>query len=264
MNKRLVKIALIVVLIPVVAVVGYMGFSSYNKFRAFQQYYVDATKVIQEIARINTDVSEENLKADMDEWNRKANEKLEAFYGKYSGSEIQAITNSVEYTQALLRDVFALRLDYTDAIEPLYSERMQDHQTIREEVEYNWRMKTLEEISRYITNYDDKLIDSVDAFRESVAGSNWSDQYREYAWQDWGRDIKPQLIKMLPDISGAESKIAKYQRFFALMYNNREFYYVNEKGEFVFSNQRYLNDCLSTINTMESSWRKYTVFNPMN
>lgn len=264
MNKHLVKIISVIVLLPVVAYVGFIAFSEWNRFRVFQEFYVGATDVIQSISRIEAGLDEQNLKAGMDEWNRKANEKLNRFYASYENVKSQEVKDSIKFTQALFRDVFALRLNFVDIIEPIYSERMQDKQTIRDEKEYEWRKQTLTDISRYITTYENNLIDSVNTFQAEVAGGNWNDKYREYAWQNWGRDIKPQLAKMLPDLSGTESKIGKYLRFFAYMYDNQEIYYINEKGEYVFSNQRYLNDALGVINSMEPEWRKYRVYNPMN
>jgi hypothetical protein len=264
MNKRLTRVISLVVLLPVVAVAGYIALSHWSEFRVFEEFYEGATLVMQNISRMETGESEGSIKAGVDEWNRQANKKLSVFYASYNTVRNKEITDSIKYTEALFRDVFALRLNFADTIEPLYSERMQDHQTIRDEQEYEWRMQTLSDISRYITTYADNLNDSIDAFREAIATSNWSDQYREYAWQDWGHGIKPQLVKMLPNLSDAESKIAKYQQFFTYMYKNREVYYVNQNGEFVFSNQRYLNDSLSVLNAMEPQWRKFSVYNPMN
>ena len=256
MKKHLVRVIALVILLPVAAYVGYLAVSSWNQFRVFQEFYQGATLTMQNIASIDIPQTGDH-KAQMDEWNRKAAEKLQQFYNSYQNVRYKEITDSIEYTRVLLQDVFALRLNYADAIEPLSSDRMQDHQTVRDEDEYKWRTQILSGISRYLTTYEDNLNDSVDAFRGEVANSSWSEKYREYAWQKWGYGIKSQLVKMLPDVTETESQISKYHRFFAYMYQNRETYYVNQKGIFVFSSQRYLNDSMQVFDTMEKQWRTY-------
>lgn len=264
MNKSRTRTISIIVLLPVIGVMGYIALSSFNKFNVFEQFYTDANTVIHDISNMEIGADAENQREYIDEWNKKANDKLNAFYASYGNVSSKEVKDSIEFTRELFREVFSLRLNYVDVIEPMYSKRMQDHQTVRDKEEFEWRIQTLDNIMKYLITYEDDLNNSIDNFRQSIAGSNWSDKYREYAWQEWGRDVKPHLSSMLPDMASTEERITKYQRFFDYMYDNREVYYVGPKGEFIFRNQRNLKESLGVINTMESDWRKYTVINPLN
>ncbi len=261
MNKRVTRLITLIVLLPIITIFGYLALSQWNEFRIFQQFYTSATETIQVLAKIDDKrgFSDENL--DVDEWNRRANKKLNSFYATYDNVKHSEIINSIQYNRTLMQEVFALRLNYADIVQPLNSERMLDSGTIRDKAEYEWRMQTLDNIYQYTLTYQDNLNDAIENFRESIVSSKWGDKYRKHAWQNWGSGIKSRLVKLLPESTKVESDITKYQRFFFHMYKNRGVYYINEKGEIIFSHQRYLKDSIKFLNSMGPKWQKYAVSN---
>ncbi len=264
MNKRLSRVISLIVLLPIVVIFGYLALSQWNKFHIFQQYYISATETLQGLSRMDDNKAWSIKMTDVDEWNRKASKKLGLFYASYDKVDHKEVIDSIEYTKALLQEVFALRLNYAEIVEPLQSKRMLDINTMQDEKEYNWRMEELDTIYQYILDYQETLNLAIDNFRQSIVASHWDERYRQYAWQKWGSGIKSQLIKLLPESTKVDSDITKYQRFFHHMYKNRDVYYVNNKGEIIFSHQRYLKESIRHMNSMGPEYQKYGVSNVLN
>lgn len=218
-------------------------------YRASEKQYETTKHLFQDLSQTIEAVGEENevedgrlYRQELEAWNQKTAKAVEKTFSNYRVHENGTINESMGVVQTLLDDVFELRNETVPLVEPFFSKRMLNPRTVKDDVEYEWRMQTLDAITAYGLAYKKRLRKICEAFRTTIVGSELPEKYRVYIWDDWSNNLHRYIIRMGPQVEMFDGMADNYKKLFRFLHEHKNDFYFDEKGRITFEDKRHAQE----------------------
>lgn len=252
--KKSKVLLLAAALAPLILIPARMLWSDMQAFADFMQYFERISEVMDESADSNRVAEDANYSRDVASLNEEIAARMERIYQNYGAGGDSNMNTAIALTRGLFEELFRLRSEFAAAVEPFLSGRMHDRETVKDKASYEWRAGVLDGIHRYMSGHHARVEQIMENFRQTVAGSDLPEKYKQFVWQEWARDLNDRLHELGPEVERFEREIADYRRLFDYLYEYSDIYYVSEDGRIVVTNDRHLKEYQSIAKAVGHDW----------
>ncbi len=253
MDRHTIFGIILSLLLPAVMIPANIVWQKWNDFHEFEQYLEETSKTIDDINSMEDAVTGETYTKNVEEWNKQATHRLNRLFSTFSNENNDQIDSTTDLNRKLFKELMRLKVELSVNVEPLFSKEMTNKKTVGDTKVYEWRMHTLDNIHQYLLSYDERVDKTIDEFRQSMIDSSMPEKYRVYTWHEWFPQNRDKIKMLASDPSEYESRTSAFSKFYDYMYSHKDGFYITESGDIVITNQRYVSDYRSLLQSMGPS-----------
>ena len=256
MKRRTIRKIIVIAVAVGVGFPLYQHWAAEKEYEYTQDFFYHLTELFLGRAEKNQISNGRVYANELEGWNQMTKERVGRLYSDYRKESGSAINQSIDLIDTLMNEVYTLRSETVPFIEPLYSERMLDTGTLKDEAEYQWRMETLDKLTQYGLNYKKRVLKICEGFRTDVVSSDLPEEYRIYIWDDWADNIHKYITKMGPQIETFDHIADSYKRLFTFLHESPNSFYIDEDdGKVVFTNSRRILEYQRLLYATGIDWK---------
>lgn len=241
MKKRIRKVIVAAVILAA-AYPFYLYRVSENQYETTKHFFFDLSQTIEAAGEENEIEDGRLYRQELEAWNQKTDKAMEKTFSNYRIPGNGNVNESMTVVQTLLDDVFELRNETVPLVEPLFSKRMLNPRTVKDDAEFEWRMQTLDAITAYGLAYKKRLRKVCEDFRTTIVGSELPEKYRVYIWDDWSNNLHRYIIRMGPQVEMFDGMADNYKKLFRFLHEHKNDFYFDEKGRITFEDKRHAQE----------------------
>lgn len=216
----------------------YLYRASEKQYETTKHFFYSLSQTI-EAAGDENEIEDGRLyRQELETWNQKTGAALGKVFSNYRDPGNGNINKSMSVVQTLLDDVYALRNETVPLVEPLFSKRMLNPRTVKDDSEYEWRMQTLDAVTAYGLGYKKRLLKICEAFRTTIVGSGLPEKYRVYIWDDWSNHLHKYIVLMGPQVETFDDMADNYRNLFRFLHEHKNDFYFDGQGPITFEDKR--------------------------
>lgn len=255
MKRRTIRKIVVMIVVLVVGYPLYQYWQAEKEYENIKYFFYNLSQTIEVSGGENTIENARNYREELAEWNLKTGKALDTVFSGYRRPEDSNINKSIGVVQTLIDNVYELRNETVPLVEPLFSQRMQDPRTVKDDTEYEWRMQTLDAITTYNLKYKKRLLEVCETFRTTLVGSDLPEKYRTYIWNDWSNHLHHYITAMGPQVEMFDGMADNYKKLFHYLYVHKNDYYIDAKGNILFDDKRRSGEYQRLFSGSGIAWR---------
>lgn len=238
MKKRTIsKIAALVVIV-IAAYPLYRYWEERKEYENFKHFFDELSQVLEDVGVENNVEKVSAYEEELARWNRKTGITLNRFFSNYQGTETGITDKAIDIVRAFMDDMYELRNESMPFAEQLFSGRMLSPRTVKDDKEYEWRMRMLDDVIAYEQKYRADELEVPEAFRAMVANSDFPEKYRVYIWNRWAGNLHHYISLMSPPVEMLNDVANNDKKLFHFLHEYKNAYYIDEKGKVFFDDKR--------------------------
>lgn len=216
MDRHLIKGLILIILLPAILIPANSMWVTWQDLQNFKVYYGKISEAMDKGIQTNTFALDADYRQKMEDWNNHFSGKLERIYTVHHNDGRETTDEAIPITRDLFEGLLQLRREFADLVVAFMSEKMQDPKTVSDKESYEWRLNVLNDIEQFHKNYDQRVDQLIETFRQSVVNSSLPIRHKEYMWQEWGSNVRGKLINLGPHIEHLGEKVNAYRQLFNL------------------------------------------------
>lgn len=254
MKKRTISKIVVLAVIVIAAYPLYHYWAERKEYENFKLFLGGLSQVLEDVGAENHIEKVSAYKEELAAWNRKTGVTLNRFFSNYQGTEAGNIRKAIDVVKAFMDHMYELRNGTIPFAEQLFSTRMLNPRTVKDDKEYEWRMHTLDDVAAYEQKYRENELEVPEAFRSMVAKSDLPEKYRVYIWNGWGSNLHHYIDLMSPPVEMLNDVANNDKKLFHFLHEYKNVYYFDEKGNVFFDDKRLAAEYQKLLIELGIAW----------
>lgn len=254
MKKRTIGKIVVLAVIVVAAYPLYQYWAERKEYENFRHFFDGLSQVLEDVGAENQVEKISAYKEEITGWNRKAGTTLDRFFSNYQGAGAGNIEKAIGIVKTFMEHMYELRNESIPFAEQLFAGRMLNPRTVKDDMEYEWRMRVLGDVSAYEQKYRASELEVPEAFRAMVVKSDLPEKYRVYIWNRWGGSLHHYISLMSPPVEMLSAVADNDKKLFRFLHEYKEAYYIDEKGNVFFDDKRLAAEYQTLLIELGVTW----------